>query len=109
MKCKHCDRPIDEHGVGKQTDTCIAAVVFHAEFCPIHRSFSCCGRSRGLPSLVVDAAFRILDQFFAYEIGFDGSIVICKISKNPIKSYVASADNVPLAICRAALYAVSDK
>ncbi len=56
-------------------------------------------------SVYIAAAWEVVGRFFLYDVGTDGMLHICEIHTAPNKRFIASADDAPLAICRAALKA----
>ena len=60
------------------------------------------------PSTRIQDAWLVVEKFFAFSLGSDGLVYLCKLADSPTKNWTIDVgDTAPLAICLAALKAVA--
>ena len=123
MTCPRCGK--EEHEAGRETDACIAHLVFGHEFCPIHHGYFCCGRiANSHYSTDIADAWSVVEKMkqkgAAFGIDARWSNICTANFYVPLArddprrddgygnwEYKGEAETYPLAICRAALEATA--
>jgi len=113
-RCPHCDTPIDEHPANRCLDAWVAEAVmgltyvfFDVEL--LERASQ--GRMAAYYSTDIAAAWQIIEklrkQDMYYKLGFNGDGLPYYIEAGFYEETLARADTAPLAICIAAIKALS--